>query len=156
MVLAALILIIFQAPKLIALDLPTNNHSPLPFITNVSSLADDTAKILCYDPRYARRIPALDECAAIISHDILAPRAHVHQRRQFCRRHSGRYLPLPHTWNSERGGCRVVIDTPGEDRIVEASFWNIQSAGYEIMTHCVILGDHLGGIMQTGVRRELQ
>lgn len=71
--------------------------------------------------------------------------------RQFSRDPSSKQLPLPHTWETERGKCGVTIDVPGSDsQTAEATLFDIKEAASEIFVKCVLDNSHLGGLKQVG------
>ncbi|KAI4148708.1 MAG: hypothetical protein LQ341_001502 [Variospora aurantia] len=114
---------------------------------------------LCYDSRYASSPPNLDQCIAIIAHQILTPQYEGRDTIFTRRPTSPHAYRVPHTWTTRAGGCRVVIDVPesphkpilGET----ASMLDVKLAALELMTKCVIKGDQLGGIAVVGRNMQL-
>ncbi|KAL8751237.1 MAG: hypothetical protein Q9199_006561 [Rusavskia elegans] len=116
------------------------------------------SEVLCYDARYADHRPAPHDCLTIINHRI-SPHPNVAKRmRSFSRDPSSKQLPLPHTWETERGKCGVTIDIPGSDSqtTAEATLFDIKEAAREIFVKCVLDDSHLGGLKQVGRGNWLQ
>ncbi|KAI4097786.1 MAG: hypothetical protein LQ348_004547 [Seirophora lacunosa] len=121
---------------------------------------DDEPPTLCYDARYASSEPQLDDCTAIIAHQILTPE-YEHRDVIFTRRPtSAAAYRVPKTWTTPRGGCRVVIDIPEGPRQPilgeTASMLEVKTAAVVLMARCVIKGDHLGGVAAVGRKYSLQ
>lgn len=116
--------------------------------------------ILCYDDRYAIQHPIPADCAAIINRQI-GEQPHLAVIRSFSRNPNPHQFLLPHTWTTERHECSVTIDLlrlPGEivSNIALASMYDVRRAAFEVFVACVLRGDRLGGITQTGKWKNLQ
>ncbi|KAL8698950.1 MAG: hypothetical protein Q9224_001621 [Gallowayella concinna] len=120
----------------------------------------DTAHILCYDPRYASHKPDPDDCAQVLSREIgMSPV--ISRPRTFSRRPTGSQQQLPFTWKTEQDRCRVIIDIPELPKqragtAAQASMLDIKRAAFGVLLECVLKGDRLGGLVQTGKESKLQ
>ncbi|KAL9603807.1 MAG: hypothetical protein Q9219_000916 [cf. Caloplaca sp. 3 TL-2023] len=118
----------------------------------------DISPVLCYDSRYARTIPPLDDCA-----DIAIKKIGIHNGKhvqRFARHPKYHEIGVPKQWASE-GGCVVQIDMPrlpGRDKkeTVEATMMDVKRAALEVVLACVAGDEHLGGVVSTGTDLALQ
>ncbi|KAL8729512.1 MAG: hypothetical protein Q9166_004684 [cf. Caloplaca sp. 2 TL-2023] len=120
----------------------------------------DMSEILCYDSRYATQEPSLQDCAATINGRIALESSDTIVRT-FSRNPTRYQLRLPHTWSTERQQCNITIDIPQLPKqraglYARASMLDIKKAAFEVMVACVVRGDHLGGVVQTGKENKLQ
>lgn len=129
--------------------------SPAPHILTFTTQSD----ILCYDTRYATHHPPLDDCSEVLTREIATP--HMTRPITFSRHPIGDQFRLPHTFKTARGACAVVIDmpmTPTHAAVppAEASMLDVKAAAFAVLKACVAHADGLGGIVQTGLRGDLQ
>ena len=121
----------------------------------------DLMPVLCYDSRYTIKYPVLADCVTIINRQIAQPQQKPSNARSFSRHPNRQQLRLPYTWATERQECSVTIDIlrlPGE-RVPDyaiASLNDIKRAAFEVLIACVLGDEHLGGVTQTGVKKNLQ
>lgn len=141
-------------PALAALALSSSTPTPL----KTPSLDDSYA--VCYDSRHAVYSPPMDDCAAIINHQIaVAPL--VAQEITFSRHPTDSQFRLPHTWATTQNDCLVTIDIPpfpsqrAAEQSEQASMTEIKRAAFNVLMACVVRGDHLGGFGIAGKSQRL-
>ncbi len=122
-------------------------------ITKTASLND--TECICYDSRHVTRDPSLDDCAAIINHQIaVAPL--IDQEIIFSRSPAHSQFHLPHYWTTRKNECIVTIDIPpfpGQSvaaQSEQASMTEIKRAALSVLMACVVRGNHLGGFVIAG------
>lgn len=116
-------------------------------------------EVLCYNTHYAIRPPNMKDCARIISDQLT--NHNMTRRIIFSRHPMGNQFPLPHTYKTGHNECAVVLDMPElpSQKIIppaEASMLDVKMAAFEVLTECVVGANHLGGMIQTGKRKNLQ
>ncbi|KAL8920648.1 MAG: hypothetical protein Q9208_006130 [Pyrenodesmia sp. 3 TL-2023] len=142
------------SPALAALALASSTSTPM----KTPSLDDSPG--VCYDSSHAAYRPSMDDCAAIINHQIaVAPL--VAQEIIFSRNPTHSQFRLPHTWATTQNDCLVTIDIPpfphhrGHEQSEQASMADIKQAAFNVLIACVLRADRLGGFATAGRQQRL-
>lgn len=146
-----LVLTMIISPALAALALSSST-------ARIPSLKDTES--ICYDSRHVTYHPSLDDCAAIINHQIaVAPL--IGQEITFSRSPTHSQFRLPYYWTTTKNECIVTIDIPpfpGQPvaaQSEQASMTEIKRAALSVLMACVVRGNHLGGFVTAGRMQRL-